>query len=133
MKERAYYAAATAMGISASIHLYLASSLLRTSFLQFGEFFVIVGACQAFWVMLTLKKYGTGWMYVGMGGNIALFILWLVTRMPNPITRIGLPINAIGITEEAFQLAYVGMMVSFVYVLHRQSLRGRETVSTKSK
>ena len=133
MNDKVYYAAATAIGIAAAIHIFLASSLLKTSFFQFGEFFLIVGICQAFWIIPTLKKYGTVWMYVGIGGNIALFILWLVTRMPNPITRIGLPINAIGITEEVFQLAYVAMVIALSYMLQRGNLRDREETPTKNK
>lgn len=133
MNDKVYYAAATAIGIAAAIHIFLASSLLKTSFFQFGEFFLIVGVCQAFWIIPTLKKYGTVWMYVGIGGNIALFILWLVTRMPNPITRIGLPINAIGITEEVSQLAYVAMVIALSYMLQRGNLRDREETPTKNK
>lgn len=133
MNDKVYYAAATAIGIAAAIHIFLASSLLKTSFFQFSEFFVIVGVCQAFWIIPTLKKYGIGWMYVGIGGNIALFILWLVTRMPNPITRIGLPINAIGITEEVSQLAYVAMVIALAYMLQRGNLRDREETPTKNK
>lgn len=133
MKDEMYYAAATAIGIAAAIHLFLASSLLKTSFFQFGEFFVIVGVCQAFWVIPTLKKYGIVWMYVGIGGNIALFILWLVTRMPNPITRIGLPINAMGITEEIFQLAYVAIVMALAYMSQKDKLKNKEETSTKNE
>ena len=132
MKGRIYYAAATTVGIAAIIHLYLAFTLLKTSFLQFGEFFVIVGVLQAFWVIPTLKKYGRQWLYTGIGGNLTLFLLWLLTRMPNPITRISLPINTMGIIEEIFQLSYVALAISLVYVLQKetQSEKREETSRT---
>ncbi|MDE1830662.1 MAG: hypothetical protein KGI25_10110 [Thaumarchaeota archaeon] len=119
MKGRMFYAAAAAVGLAGVTHLYLALTLLRTSFMQFGEFFVIVAVVQLFWVIPTLKKFGRPWLFIGIGGNLALFALWLLTRMPNPITRIGLPINTIGITEETFQLVYVALAVSLVYVIHK--------------
>ena len=119
MKSRMFYAAASVIGLAGITNLYLALTLLRTTFMQFGEFFVIVAVAQVFWVIPTLKKFGRPWLYAGIGGNLALFALWLLTRVPNPITRISLPVNAIGITEEIFQLAYVALAVSLVYVLHK--------------
>ena len=118
VKGKIVQAAAAAVGMAGIVHLYLAVTLLRTSFIQFGEFFLIVGAAQLFWIIPTLKL-GRPWLYGGIGGNLALFALWLVTRIPNPVTRIGLPINTIGITEETLQLAYVGLSLSLLYVLHK--------------
>ncbi|MDE1861928.1 MAG: hypothetical protein KGI33_03340 [Thaumarchaeota archaeon] len=121
MRSRIYYALASAVGIAGALHLYLASTLLTHQFLQFAEFFLIAGTLQAVWTVPLLKGRGRVWLYGGLGGNVALFFLWLVTRFPNPITRMGLPVNSIGIVTEALQLAFIALAVAAFYTLHKQA------------
>ncbi|HJU14609.1 MAG TPA: hypothetical protein VJ792_09165 [Candidatus Nitrosotalea sp.] len=129
MKDRLYLVAASAVGIAGGIHLYLGLSLLKSQFFQFSDFFLIVAAVQLCWTIPMLKKFGRMWLFVGIGGNLALFGLWVLTRLPNPITRIGLPVNSLGIAEEAFQLAYIAIAIALVYALKPgRSFQKKETL-----
>jgi hypothetical protein len=48
------------------------------------------------------------WYYVGIGGTIVLMIVYVITRVPNPITNgRALPISEIGIATEIFQGASI--------------------------
>ncbi len=119
MKRWLHRAAAATIGISGILHLYLGLSLLGSKFYQFGEFFLIVSIAQIFWVFPMLKGYGRAWLFTGIGGNLALFGLWVLTRFPNPISSVGLPVNTIGIAEESCQLAFVAIAIALAYSLRR--------------
>jgi hypothetical protein len=74
-----------------------------------GIFFIVAGIAQIFWALPMVKRWGRLWYYIGVGGTIILIILWAMTRLPNnPITgERPFPINAIGITIEILQIAYI--------------------------
>jgi hypothetical protein len=87
----------------------LASNVIVNN-LQVGIFFVVAGIAQVFWILPIVRSWGKEWIYVGIGGTIILIIIWVITRYPdNPIIGRGLPVNSMGITIEAFQIAFIAL------------------------
>ena len=76
-----------------------------------------------------IKKWGSLWYYVGIGGTIVLIVLFAITRMPgNPITGRGAPINSMGIAIEVFQVAFIGLTIAIIiYEMKRKQLSGKTT------
>ncbi len=58
--------------------------------------------------------YGRIWYYIGIGGTVGLIILWAITRVLNPLTNRGLPVNEMGIAAQVFQVAYVALLALFI-------------------
>jgi hypothetical protein len=76
--------------------------------LPLGVFFLVAGIAQVFWTLPILRTWGRVWTYGGISGTIILIIIWIITRFPdNPITGRDLPVNAIGIAIEVFQIAFI--------------------------
>ncbi len=49
-----------------------------------------LGIAQLFWVIPMIKRWGRIWYYVGIAGNMAFIILYVVTRFPdNPVNGRG--------------------------------------------
>jgi hypothetical protein len=99
-----------------------------------GIFFIVAGIAQIFWALPMVKRWGRVWYYIGIGGTIILIILWAMTRLPNnPITgERPFPINAMGITIEILQLAYIVLTAMIIVKEKRSSSRrGAQTVKEK--
>jgi hypothetical protein len=47
---------------------------------------LVAGITQLFRTIPTARRLGRDWHYVGIAGTVVLIILFLVTRIPNPIT-----------------------------------------------
>ena len=62
-----YYTAAATTGIAGIIHLYLAPNSLGFN-LNSGMLFLIGGIAQLFWIIPTIKRWGTPWYTIGIGG-----------------------------------------------------------------
>ena len=132
MRNQLYYVMAAVVGVAGAEHLYLASTLMRTPVLQFGMFFAIAGGIQLFWVIPAMKRFGRVWLGTGVGGNIALVFLWAFTRMPNPITKMGLPVNVLGITVEVFELAFIALAISALCMLQKDAHGRQHEVTHKA-
>ncbi len=107
------YAAAACTAIGGILHLAMAPRLLEFNVAS-GAFFIIAGILQLFWVLPTIKQYSNIFNYVGIGGTIGLIALWVITRVPNPITNRGGPINEMGIAVQVFQVAFVVLLAVII-------------------
>jgi hypothetical protein len=88
-RERSYYyfiAAAAATAIAGILHLILASNVITRGALLFGIFFIVAGLAQLFWVLPMIKRWGRMWYFIGIAGTVILMIIYVITRIPNPIT-----------------------------------------------
>ena len=129
-----YYAAAATTAIAGILHLIVASNIIQLS-INNGIFFIVAGIAQIFWALPMVKRWGKLWYYIGIGGTIILVILWAMTRLPdNPITgERPFPINAMGITVEILQLAYI-VLTAMIIVKEKSSgssRRGAQTFKEK--
>jgi hypothetical protein len=103
-----YYSAAIATGISGILHLRLFFNGLDKGINDIGMFFLLSGVLQVFWVIPMIRRWGRPWYYFGLGGTIVLIILWVITRVPNPITHgRALSINSMSIVTELFEIAFI--------------------------
>lgn len=105
-----YYAAVLTTGIAGILHLRLFFNGLERGINDIGIFFLVAGVLQLFWVIPIIRRWGRPWYYIGIGGTIVLIILWVMTRVPNPITNgRALPINSMSIVTELFEIAFIIM------------------------
>lgn len=103
-----YYAASIATGIAGILHLRLFFNGLDRGINDIGTFFLISGVLQLFWVIPMIRRWGRPWYYIGLGGTIVLIIIWVTTRVPNPITHgRALSINSMSIVTELFEIAFI--------------------------
>ena len=103
-----YIGAGAATGIAGILHLIYASNGISRGLSPFTIFFIVAGVTQLFWIMPIVKHWGRMWYYVAIGGTMVLMILYIMTRVSNPITNgRALTINEIGIAIEIFQAAFI--------------------------
>jgi hypothetical protein len=75
-----------------------------------ATFFLGSGIAQLFWVLPMIKRWGRIWYYVGIAGNVAFIILYVITRFPgNPVNGRGGDIDAIDMICEVTQAAYIAI------------------------
>jgi hypothetical protein len=109
-----YYAAAGTTAIAGIMHLILALDSPKFG-TNSDTLFLIGGIAQVFWIVPMIKKLGTPWYLVGIGGTVAFIAIWAITRMPdNPITGRAGSVNQNGIIVEAMQLAFIGLVVAIL-------------------
>jgi formate hydrogenlyase subunit 3/multisubunit Na+/H+ antiporter MnhD subunit len=92
-------------------------------------FFIVTGVAQIFWVIPTARRWGKPWYYIGIVGNVALIVLWALTRLSaNPITEAGEaePITGIGIAVQIAQAAYIGLVISAIVIQKRMMRIGQK-------
>ena len=124
-----YLAAGATTGIAGILHLILASNVISRS-PNSGMFFILSGITQLFWVLPMVKQWGKLWYYVGIGGTIVLMILYVITRVPNPITAgRALSINEMGITTIILEAAYIGITALTILRVKREQINQREEIS----
>ena len=111
-----FIAAAVATGIAGIVHLlmplYFAHPMLQhfTTRPLIPIFFLGSGIAQIFWILPMIKRWGKPWYYIGIVGNIAFIILYVVTRFPgNPINGIGGDVDMVDLTCELAQVAYIAI------------------------
>ena len=110
--------ASGATGIAGVLHLSLVPVVW-----PFAEniaiFFLIAGILQLLWIIPTLKKVKPLY-YVGAGGSVALIVLWIFTRFPNPITVTPVPVNELGIATVIFEGIFIGLNIRFIRTKDKQ-------------
>ena len=112
-----FYAAATTTAIAGIIHIILG---IPSNNLNSQILFVVGGIAQIFWVIPLIRRWGPVWYSAGLGGTIVFIMIWVTTRMPdNFITGRGGRISDNGILTEAFQIAFVGIVIA-ILVLERK-------------
>jgi hypothetical protein len=118
-----FYAAAGAIAIAGILHLSdLAVDPDHLENMNTMTFFIVTGVAQIFWVIPTARRWGKPWYYIGIVGNVALIVLWALTRLSaNPITEAGEaePITGIGIAVQIAQAAYIGLVISAIVIQKR--------------
>jgi hypothetical protein len=122
MHKGLYYhiAAATTTAIAGILHLVLAYNGISRGLSPFSIFFIVAGIAQLFWVLPMIKRWGRMWYYIGVAGTIVLMIIYLMTRLPNPLTGgRALSINGIGIATEIFEAAFI-IITALIIVKERR-------------
>ena len=105
-----YFIAATvATAIAGIVHLYMPIAhpqMLNN--IPIATFFLGSGIAQLFWIIPMIRRWGKVWYYIGIAGNIAFILLYLITRFPgNPINGRGGDADIIDLTCEFAQVAYI--------------------------
>jgi hypothetical protein len=120
-----HYVAAGTVVAAGILHVLLFTSVIETAYYP-ALFFLTAGAVQIFWAIPMIRRWGIGWYYAGIGGTAVLIMLWAVTRVPNPITGVGLPINEMGIAVEALQVTYIVVTSSILATTLKLQPREKE-------
>jgi uncharacterized membrane protein HdeD (DUF308 family) len=104
-----FIAAAVATAIAGIVHLYMPLSHPRMlGNLPVATFFLGSGIAQIFWILPMIKRWGKPWYYIGIAGNIAFIILYVITRFPgNPVNGRGGGVDATDMICELAQVAYI--------------------------
>ncbi|HEY0579374.1 MAG TPA: hypothetical protein VGC75_01590, partial [Candidatus Nitrosocosmicus sp.] len=71
-------------------------------------FFLESGIAQLFWVIPMIRRWEKIWYYVGIAGNIAFILLYVITRFPgNPVNGRGGYVDIVDLTCEFAQVAFI--------------------------
>jgi hypothetical protein len=71
------------------------------------------------------RRWGRPLYYIGLGGTVVLIIIWVMTRLPNPITNgRALPINSMSIITELFEIAFI--ILTAIIISKERSKRAPE-------
>ena len=104
-----FIAAAVATAIAGIVHLYMPIAhpqMLNN--IPIATFFLGSGIAQLFWVIPMIRRWGKVWYYIGIAGNIAFILLYVITRFPgNPINGRGGDVDMLDLTCELAQFAYI--------------------------
>ncbi|MGQ0795516.1 MAG: hypothetical protein ACT4N5_04950 [Nitrosopumilaceae archaeon] len=124
-----YLAAATTTAVAGILHLVIGPNS-RGFNINNGILFIVGGIAQVFWIIPILRKWGTTWIGIGIGGTIVLIMLWIITRFPgNPITSRGGGVNTMAILTESFQIAFVAL--SIVILVYQRKMHKVEETTLK--
>ena len=118
-----FIAAAVATAIAGIVHLYMPLSHPRMlGNIPTATFFLGSGIAELLWVIPMIKRWGKIWYYVGIAGNVAFIILYVVTRFPgNPVNGRGGDVDVVDITCELAQVAYIA--ITAVILLKERSIK----------
>lgn len=120
-----FYAASATTAIAGIIHIVLG---IPSNNLNNQILFIVGGAAQIFWIVPLVRKWGTVWYGVGLGGTIMFIAIWVITRIPdNFITGRSGRISDNGIITEIFQISFV-IMIIIILILEKKS-----RISNKNK
>lgn len=119
-----YIAAASTTAIAGILHLMLGPNALGFNVNQ-GILFIVGGIAQVFWIIPIIRKWGTLWYAIGIGGTIVFSAIWVITRFPgNPITGRGSPAgNPLSITVEVFEAAFILLSAAIILYERRKIMR----------
>jgi hypothetical protein len=123
-----YYATAATTAIVGILHLLSAPNSLAFS-INFAIFFIVAGIAQLLWTVPMIKKWGTRWYAAGIAGTAVLIALFVVTRLPNPITGRALPTSPMGIVIESIQAAFIGLSAAIILYEVRRKQLSRKTAA----
>ncbi len=106
-----FIAAAAATAIAGIVHLYMPLAHTRMfENIPMVTFFLGSGIAQIFWILPMIRRWGRIWYYIGIAGNIAFIILYVITRFPgNPVNGRGGDVDAVDMTCELAQVAYIAI------------------------
>lgn len=117
-----YIAAAAATAIAGIVHIIMSTSSLPNN-VNNGMLFLVGGIAQIFWVVPMIKKWGTVWYSVGIGGTAVFVALWVITRIPdNPITGRGGPVSQNAVIVESAQIAFLAIASAIILYEKRKKL-----------
>lgn len=107
-----FIAAAVATAIAGIVHLYMPliahPQILHN--IPIATFFLGSGIAQLLWVIPMIRRWGKIWYYIGIAGNIAFILLYVVTRFPgNPVNGRGGEVDMIDLACELAQIAYIAI------------------------
>jgi hypothetical protein len=121
-----FVAAAIATAIAGIVHLYMPLSHPRMlGNIPTATFFLGSGIAQLFWVIPMIRRWGRIWYYIGIAGNLAFIILYVVTRFPgNPVNGRGGDVDAVDMTCELAQVAYIA--ITAVILAKQRSIKVAE-------
>jgi hypothetical protein len=105
-----FIAAAVATAIAGIVHLYmpLIAHPQMLNNIPISIFFLGSGIAQLFWIILMIKRCGKIWYYIGIAGNIAFILLYILTRFPgNPINGRGGDVDILDLICELAQIAFI--------------------------
>ncbi|MGN6347611.1 MAG: hypothetical protein ACTHME_07915, partial [Candidatus Nitrosocosmicus sp.] len=86
-----FIAAAVATAIAGIVHLYMPLDHPRMfQNIPNVTFFLGSGIAQLFWIIPMIRRWGKVWYYIGIAGNVAFILLYVITRIPgNPVNGRG--------------------------------------------
>jgi hypothetical protein len=121
-----FVAAAIATAIAGIVHLYMPLSHPRMlGNIPTATFFLGSGIAQLFWIIPMIRRWGRIWYYIGIAGNLAFIILYVVTRFPgNPVTGRCGDVDAVDMTCELAQVAYIA--ITAVILAKQRSIKVAE-------
>src|SRR5207247_2227721 len=126
-----YYAAAAAIATAGLLHLMLGPNNLGFNVNQ-GMLFIVGGTPQVFWIIPMVRRWGTPWYAIGMGGTAVFMALCIITRMPgNPITGRGGGTNPMSIAVEVFEATFIGLAAAIIVYENRMKKRLDEKSATE--
>jgi hypothetical protein len=111
-----FIAAAAATAIDGIIHLLMPLHFAPQMLQHFATrplnpiFFLGSGIAQTFWILPMIQRWGKVWYYIGIAGNIAFIILYIITRLPwNPVTGREGDVDIVDMACELAQVAYIAV------------------------
>lgn len=117
-----YIAAAAATAIAGIVHIIMSTNSLPNN-VNNGILFLVGGIAQVFWVVPMIRKWGTAWYSVGIGGTAVFVAIWVITRIPdNPITGRGGPVSQNAIIVESAQIAFLAIASAIILYEKRKKL-----------
>jgi hypothetical protein len=118
-----FIAAAVATAIAGIVHLYMPLDHPRMfNNIPNVTFFLGSGIAQLFWIIPMIRRWGKVWYYVGIAGNVAFILLYVITRFPgNPVNGRGGDTDIVDLTCEFAQLAYI--IITSIIILKESRLK----------
>jgi hypothetical protein len=106
-----FISAAVATAIAGIVHLYMPLDHPRMlNNIPFATFFLGSGIAQLFWIIPMIRRWGKAWYYIGIAGNVAFILLYIITRIPgNPVNGRGGDVDIVDLTCEIAQVAFIAI------------------------
>jgi hypothetical protein len=99
------------------VHLAYTASHLR-QWWAYGAFFLATGAGQALFAPLVLRRPRPWVVAVGIGGNLAIVAMYVVTRTAGPPlgphAHVPEPTGAVDLATTAVEIALVGVLLTLL-------------------
>jgi hypothetical protein len=111
-----FIAAAVATAIAGIVHLYMPLDHPRMfQNIPNVTFFLGSGIAQLFWIIPMIRRWGKVWYYIGIAGNVAFILLYLITRIPgNPVNGRGGDVDVVDLTCELAQVAFIAITLIII-------------------
>jgi hypothetical protein len=106
-----FVAAAIATAIAGIVHLYMPLTHPRMlTNTAVALFFFGSGIAQLFWMIPMIRRWGRVWYYIGIAGNAAFILLYVITRFPgNPVNGRAGDVDIVDLTCEIAQVAFIAI------------------------